>query len=112
MAFEIEGKGFLWHQVCSLPLFYSWVPLGSLYDGSIVLYWKRKGRASSIHFPSIFTSFQLIANLLDIEKNPYKPLYMMADPNPLCLYECKYDKEECNFENSLSERARRELRML
>lgn len=37
---------------------------------------------------------------------------MMADPNPLCLYECKYDKEECNFENSLSERARRELCML
>ncbi|KAK8805531.1 hypothetical protein WA158_002187 [Blastocystis sp. Blastoise] len=84
MAFEIEGRGFLWHQVrCMVALLF--------------------------HVGAGKEEPELIESLLDIQKHPEKPHYMMADPSPLCLFECKYDLKECNFENTLSEKARLDL---
>lgn len=66
MAVEIIGRAFLWHQIrCIMS----------------VLFMVGSGKESP----------DVISELLDIKKNPKKPQYIMADPEPLVLYDCIFN---------------------
>ena len=66
LEIEITGNGFLWHQIrCVVSL--------------LLLI------AEGLEEPS------LITELLDIEQTPRKPLYPLADPSGLVLFDCEYD---------------------
>ena len=67
-AFQIRGSGFLWHQVRHMVA---------------ILFLIGQG----LEKPS------LIDHLLDIENTPQKPVYDMADPEPLVLEACKFGPE-------------------
>jgi tRNA pseudouridine38/39 synthase len=65
---EIRGNAFLWHQVRCMVAILLLIGEG-LEDES------------------------LIRELLAVEKNPRKPLYRMADPSGLVLFDCLFDQE-------------------
>lgn len=65
MYFELRGKAFLWHQVRCIMA---------------ILILVGQGRED----PTV------IRKLLDVEKNPRKPQYSLANDVPLNLYECLY----------------------
>ncbi|KAL8711798.1 MAG: hypothetical protein Q9225_007048, partial [Loekoesia sp. 1 TL-2023] len=64
-AFQVRGSGFLWHQVRHMVA---------------ILFLVGQG----LEKPS------LIDDLLDIKKTPQKPIYDMADAEPLVLEDCKF----------------------
>lgn len=65
LYFELRGKAFLWHQVrCIMAIL---ILVGQGKEDSTV-----------------------IRELLDVEKNPRKPQYSLANDIPLNLYECQY----------------------
>lgn len=65
LEIEIRGNAFLWHQVrCIVAI--------------LLLVGEGLEEAS------------LVDELLDVEKNPRKPLYRMADPSGLVLYDCVF----------------------
>lgn len=64
----IQGKAFLWHQIRCIVS---------------VLFRVAAGKED----PSVITE------LLDIEKNPRRPQYVMASEVPLNLFQCDYDPE-------------------
>jgi tRNA pseudouridine38/39 synthase len=45
----------------------------------------------------IFKSFQLITQLLDIEKVPARPQYSFANELPLCLFDCGYPEGDLDW---------------
>jgi len=63
---EIRGNAFLWHQVRCMV--------------AILLLIGEKAEEES-----------LITELLDVGKNPRKPLYRMAEPTGLVLHDCMFD---------------------
>jgi tRNA pseudouridine38/39 synthase len=65
---EIRGNAFLWHQVRCIV--------------AILLLIGEKAEEES-----------LITELLDVGKNPRKPLYRMAEPTGLVLYDCMFDPD-------------------
>ncbi|KAL9704028.1 hypothetical protein quinque_007546 [Culex quinquefasciatus] len=65
MYFELRGKAFLWHQVRCIMA---------------ILILVGQGRED----PTV------VRELLDVEKNPRKPQYSLANDVPLNLYECLY----------------------
>ncbi|KAL8833155.1 MAG: hypothetical protein Q9170_004457 [Blastenia crenularia] len=67
-AFQVRGSGFLWHQVRHMVA---------------VLFLVGQG----LEKPSV------IDNMLDMNKTPQKPVYDMADAEPLVLEDCKFDSE-------------------
>jgi len=72
VVFNLIGTAFLWHQVRHI--------MGVLF---LV--------GSGIEPPSI------ISELLDVERNPGKPNFVLAHPLPLTLYECSYEDEELDW---------------
>eukprot|EP01067_Filipodium_phascolosomae_P007337 Filipodium_phascolosomae@DN5845_c0_g1_i1.p1 len=62
----IQGRSFLWHQVRSMMSLLFMIGYGQ-------------------------EEPQIIETLLDIDKTPEKPLYNIADPGGLVLYDCLYD---------------------
>ncbi|XP_055619003.1 tRNA pseudouridine(38/39) synthase [Toxorhynchites rutilus septentrionalis] len=78
LYFELRGKAFLWHQVrCIMAIL---ILIG-------------EGREEST----------VIRELLDVEKNPRKPQYSLANDMPLNLYECKF-KSKGTFDPALFDR--------
>jgi tRNA pseudouridine38/39 synthase len=74
----VEGKAFLWHQIRCIVA---------------VLFRVGEGKED----PGV------IDELLDIEKNPCRPQYVMASEAPLNLFDCQYDDVEWQYnEESLS----------
>ncbi|KAI4262522.1 MAG: hypothetical protein L6R42_002300 [Xanthoria sp. 1 TBL-2021] len=71
-AYQVRGSGFLWHQVRHMVA---------------ILFLIGQG----LEKPS------LINDLLNIEKNPEKPTYDMADPSPLVLEECNFPGAELQW---------------
>lgn len=67
-AFEVQGSGFLWHQVRHMVA---------------ILFLIGQGLEKPC----------LVDDLLDIEKTPRKPVYDMADAAPLVLEDCKFSPE-------------------
>ena len=67
-AFTLQGSAFLWHQVRHMVA---------------ILFLVGQG----LENPSI------VDNLLDVEKNPCKPQYEMADAAPLVLWDCVFPRE-------------------
>lgn len=66
LAIEIIGRAFLWHQIrCIMS----------------VLFLVGSGKESP----------DVVSQLLDIQKSPKKPQYIMADPEPLVLYDCIFN---------------------
>jgi len=85
---QIRGNAFLWHQVrCIVAIL---LMIGEGIEDEV-----------------------LISELVDVEKNPRKPLYRMADPSGLVLYDCLFDEVaiggritiEETFDNLMSHRA-------
>ncbi len=66
LEIEIRGNAFLWHQVRCIV--------------AVLLLIGEK-----------LEEIELIDELLDFETNPRKPLYRMADPSGLVLYDCLFD---------------------
>jgi tRNA pseudouridine38/39 synthase len=64
---QIQGNAFLWHQVRCIVAILLMIGEG-IEDES------------------------LIGELLDVEMNPRKPLYRMADPSGLVLFDCVFDE--------------------
>ena len=63
---EVNGNAFLWHQIrCIVAV------LLAVGEG--------------------LENEELVSDLLDIEKMPRKPLYALADPSGLVLYDCVFD---------------------
>jgi tRNA pseudouridine38/39 synthase len=69
LEIEIRGNAFLWHQVRCIVAILLMIGEG-------------------------IEEEHLIDELLDIEKNPRKPLYRMADPSGLVLYDCLFDESQ------------------
>lgn len=69
VVFNLIGTAFLWHQV-------------------------RHIIAALLLVGSKLEDVSLIKDLLDVEKNPSKPNYVMGDPLPLTLYECGYEESD------------------
>ncbi|KAK7203372.1 pseudouridine synthase [Myxozyma melibiosi] len=67
-VFDLHGTAFLWHQVRCIM-------------GILFLVGQR------LEQPAI------VANLLDVERYPCKPIYDMADDVPLVLYDCEFDSD-------------------
>lgn len=66
LEIEIIGNGFLWHQIrCIVAI--------------LLLIGEQLEEAS------------LISKLLDLEQTPRKPLYPLADPSGLVLYDCNFE---------------------
>ena len=63
---EIRGNAFLWHQVRCMVAILLLIGEGAEDES-------------------------LITELLNVEKNPRKPLYRMAEPSGLVLYDCVFD---------------------
>lgn len=78
LEIEVNGNAFLWHQIrCIVAIL---VAIGEGLENE-----------------------DLVSDLLDIEKMPRKPLYPLADPSGLVLYDCVFDDiqppfsvEECS----------------
>lgn len=68
MAVVLRGSGFLWHQVRCVV-------------GVLLLV----GRG--LEQPEV------LRDLLDTERHPARPGYLMASEQPLCLFECEYELE-------------------
>jgi tRNA pseudouridine38/39 synthase len=68
-CFSVHGSAFLWHQVRCMVA---------------ILFLVGQG----LEQPAI------VDELLNIDKNPGKPVYEMADDGPLVLWDCVYDKPE------------------
>ncbi|KAL8682073.1 MAG: hypothetical protein Q9186_001862 [Xanthomendoza sp. 1 TL-2023] len=71
-AFKVRGSGFLWHQVRHMVA---------------ILFLVGQG----LETPS------LIEELLNVQKNPGKPTYDMADAAPLVLEECNFPSAELHW---------------
>ncbi|CAG0894943.1 unnamed protein product [Darwinula stevensoni] len=69
----IEGQGFLWHQIRCIVA---------------ILLLIGEGKEDS----------SVIQELLDISKNPCKPVYAMAHELPLCLFDAQFDGLEWQFD--------------
>ena len=67
-AFVLHGSAFLWHQVRHMVA---------------ILFLIGQGLESS----------DLVSKLLDVQENPSKPMYEMADDAPLVLWDCIFPKE-------------------
>jgi tRNA pseudouridine38/39 synthase len=68
-AFNLHGSAFLWHQVrCMVS----------------ILFLVGQG----LEKPSI------VSELLDVEKNPRRPMYEMASDTPLVLWDCIFPRED------------------
>ena len=68
LEIEVRGNAFLWHQIrCIVAL------LLLIGEGA--------------------EEAEVISDLLDIEKTPRKPLYPLADPSGLVLYDCFFEVE-------------------
>ncbi|KAL8793863.1 MAG: hypothetical protein Q9195_003589 [Heterodermia aff. obscurata] len=70
-AFTIFGSAFLWHQVRHVVAILFLIGQGLEEPG-------------------------LVKELLDVQKNPQKPNYAMADDTPLVLYSCLFPDEGCD----------------
>ncbi|KIX03231.1 tRNA pseudouridine(38-40) synthase [Rhinocladiella mackenziei CBS 650.93] len=75
-TFCVHGTAFLWHQVRCMVA---------------VLFLVGQG----LEEPSI------IDELLDVEKNPCRPLYEMADDAPLVLWDCVFPDDETDMKDSM-----------
>lgn len=65
-CFKVRGTAFLWHQIrCMVNILFS---VGQRLE-----------------------SPDLVTKLLDIESNPRRPVYVMADETPLVLWDCLFD---------------------
>ena len=71
--FRIRATAFLWHQVRCI--------VGALFQVG-----------QGLDEPEVFKQ------LLDIEANPKRPAYVLAEPEPLMLYRCEYDQKDLKFE--------------
>ncbi|AAS54487.2 AGL003Wp [Eremothecium gossypii ATCC 10895] len=79
-CFDLLGSAFLWHQV-------------------------RCMMANLFIVGQGLEPLTLINNLLDVEKNPQKPVYDMASDIPLILYDCKFDDMEWQLPDLSAEKA-------
>lgn len=76
-AFTLHGSGFLWHQVRCMVA---------------ILFLIGQGLETA----------DLVPKLLDIQRNPQKPMYEMAEDAPLVLWDCIFPQENGNpHEDSL-----------
>ncbi|KAG4301598.1 hypothetical protein PCANB_001685 [Pneumocystis canis] len=75
--FDLEGTGFLWHQVrCMIAILF------------LV--------GQNLEDPEI------VKTLLDISKTPQKPIYDIAHDLPLILYNCHFENLNWNYDTELS----------
>ena len=78
--FEVSGSAFLWHQVrCFMS----------------ILFMVGSGEEDP----------EVVDALLDLEATPRKPVYALADPEPLVLYQCTYDHLDWQIDERASLRA-------
>jgi len=76
LRLTVKASGFLWHQIrCIVTLIYE-IAVGR-------------------------EQLTLITNLLDINKNPARPQYNLANELPLCLFDCDYSVGEFDWQFDL-----------
>ncbi|KPI42991.1 putative tRNA pseudouridine synthase C25B8.05 [Cyphellophora attinorum] len=76
-CFSVHGSAFLWHQVRCMVAILFLVGHGLEQPG-------------------------IVDELLNIDKNPGKPVYEMADDGPLVLWDCVYDKPDQDDSSKLN----------